>query len=58
MTLMDNALLPFTKAVDDAKKRLNANPKSVLAKENLASAKSALTIRAALVRAYSGIRLS
>jgi hypothetical protein len=55
---MSNALLPFTKAVKDAKKRLVANPKSVCAKEDLVSAKSALTLRAALVRAYSGIRLS
>jgi hypothetical protein len=55
---MDNALLPFTKAVKDAKKRLSANPKSMLAKEDLVSAKSALVLRAALVRAYSGIRLS
>lgn len=55
---MNKALLPFTAAVKDAEKRLKSNPKSTWAKEDLDSAKSALVLRAALVRAYSGIRLS
>lgn len=55
---MDKALLPFSKAVDEARKRLADNPKSNMAKVALVDAESTFALKRAVYRAFSGIRLS